>query len=170
VDVESDETRTLDLLLRLGCVGGGLNPPLTVYWPFDQMLGQVAGAAYVRIREMRNREQLLTETSCLSVRPYIAEALALINVAPPPGDARIFQFYGRSWDPGLTPGDEAIVFLWREETTGTYHEMAGRYRMSIGNGRLNSMQMEWSPAANGDPVDEVLNKIRAALSQKPRQP
>jgi hypothetical protein len=170
VDVGADERRTLDLLLRVGCVGEGLDPPLSVYFPFDQMLGQVAGVAYVRIREMGNRERLLTDASCLSVRPYIAEPLALINLAPPPGDVRIFRFYGRSWDPGLTPGDEAIVFLWREETTGAYHEMDDKYRILISKGRLNSMQMEWSPVANGDPVDDVLTKIRAALNPKPPRP
>jgi hypothetical protein len=170
VDVGSGERRTLDLLLRFGCVGAGLDPPMTVYFPFDQMLGQVAGVAYVRIREVGNRERLLTDTSCLSVRSYIAEPLALINIAPPQGDVRIFRFYGRSWDPALAPEDEVITFLDREETTGTYHESDDRYRMPIGNGRLNSMQMEWSPVANGDPVDDVLNKIRAALNRKPPQP
>jgi hypothetical protein len=42
--------------------------------------------------------------------------------------------------------------------------------MPIGNERLNSMQMEWSPVANGDRVDDVLNKIRAALNRTPPQP
>jgi hypothetical protein len=169
VDVGSGETRTVDLLLRVGCIGG-LDPPLRVSTPFDLMLPRVTGAAYLRIREMGNREKLLTDTSCLSVRPYIAEPLALINLAPPPGDVRSFRFYGRSWDLGLTPGEEAIIFLWREETTGTYHEWDATNRMLIRDGRLNSMQMEWLPVANGDPVDDVLNKIRAAVSRKPQQP
>jgi len=169
VDVGADERRTLDLLLRFGCVGG-LDPPLTVSTPHDQTLGQVAGVAYVRIREVGNREQLLTDTSCLSVRPYIAEPLALINIAVPQDDARVFRFYGRSWDPGLVPGDELITFLDREESTGTYHEWDDANRMPIQSGRLNSMQMDWPLVAIGDPVEDVLNKIRAALNRKPPQP
>jgi hypothetical protein len=164
-------SRTLDLLLRGPCLGEGDDPPpLTVYFPFDQMLRQADGAAHVRIREMGNRERLLTDMACLSVRPYIAEPLALINVADAPENVRTFRFYGRSWGPGLTPGDEAIVFLWREESTGTYHEVDDRYRMPISKGRVNSMQMEWPPVANGDPVDDVLNKIRVTMNQKSPRP
>ena len=85
VDVGVDERRALDLLLRVGCVGEGPDPPLTVYFPFDQMLAQVAGVAYVRIREVGNNERLLTDVSCISVRPYVAEVLALINIAPGQG-------------------------------------------------------------------------------------
>jgi hypothetical protein len=167
VDVGAGETRTLDLLLRLGCLGG-LDPPLTVSTPHDLMLPQIAGVAYLRIRETGTRERLLTDTSCLSVRAY-AEPLALINIAAPQ-DARVFQFYGRSWDPELAPGDELITFLDREESTGTYHEWDDANRMPIRNGRLNSMQMDWSLVAIGDPVEDVLNKIRAALNRKPPQP
>jgi hypothetical protein len=165
VEVGVDESRTLDFLLRIGCVGG-LDPPLRASTPYDLMLPRLTGAAYLRIREMGNREQLLTDTSCLSVRPYIAEPLALINLAPLPGDVRSFRFYGRSWDLGLTPGEEAIIFLWREETTGTYHEWDAANRMLIRDGRLNSMRIDWAPVANGDPVEDVLNKIRAALNRK----
>jgi hypothetical protein len=92
VDVGADERPTLDLLLRVGCVGEGPDPPLTVYVPFDQMLPQVGAVAYLRIREVRNRERLLTDASCLWVRSYIAEPLALINIAPPQGDVRIFRY------------------------------------------------------------------------------
>jgi len=134
------------------------------------MLPRVTGAAYVRIREVGHNEQLLTDTSCLAVRSYMAEPLALINMSPPQADVRIFRFYGWSWEPGLTPGDELITFLEREESSGILHEWSDDHRILIRDGRLNSMQMEWSPVANGDPVDDVLNKIRPALNRKPPQP
>lgn len=170
VDVGVDEGRTLDLLLRSGCVGEGPDPPLTVDFPFDQMLPQVAGAAYVRIREVGTRERLLTDISCRSVRPYVAEALALINIALLQGDFRVLRFYGQSWDPGLTPGDELITFLEREETTGTYHELDDAYRMPIHDGRLSWSRTDWPLVANGDSIEDVLNKLRATLRQTSPQP
>jgi hypothetical protein len=159
VDVRAGHRRTLHLSLPVRC---STDPPLTVLFPFDEMLTMIDAIAHVRIADVESRRELITEQfGCSAVRPYTSQPLRLID-ASHPEERHLFRFFGRGWEPPLARGDEAIVFLWRDRA-GRYHEAGSRYRLSVRNGHVHPRPDDGSGFADGEAVGVVLNSLRDAL-------
>ena len=159
VDVRAGRRRTLHLSLRARC---STDPPLVISFPFDEMLTRIDAIAYVRITDVEPARELVSEQfGCSAVRPYTAQPLRLID-APHPEAGNPFRFFGRGWESALVPGDDAIVFLWRDRT-GRYHEAGSGYRLAVRNGHVHPRLDGGSGITDGEAVGVVLNSLRDAM-------
>ena len=156
---------TVDFYLRVALCGPA--PPLQVLFPFDEHLSvlDVAVAAYVRIREVRPRERLKRDPSCLSDPQYVGELLEQVGVRGPLLESTTVRFYTGWWEPPLNPGDEVIAFLW--SGNGDPVEIA-QWRMKIRDGRVEAVPDSPHVRA-GDSVDTVFSTIRGLLPLDPPQ-
>lgn len=154
----------VDLHLRIAPLCGP-DPPLQVFFPFDEHLRvlDVAVAAYVRIREVRPRERLKTDRFCFSNPQYVGELVEQVGVRGPLLEGGTVRFSTGWWELPLNPGDEVITFLW--SGNGDRVEIA-QWRMTIRDGRVK--EVPDSPHLKaGDSVDAVFNTIRELLRLNP---